>query len=58
MCLERGGWYEPANLSQQTDYSKTTRHGSLNVSSQTEVGVDVEAKVTDGRYRINHHAVD
>jgi len=26
------------------------------VNSHAEVGVDVDAKVTDGRYRINHHA--
>jgi len=49
---------EPANLSQLTKYSKTTRHRSLNVSSHAEVGADVNAKVTDGRHRINHHAID
>jgi len=48
--------YRYKNLSQLTEYSKTTRHGSLNVSSHAEV--DVDAKVMDGRHRINLHAVD
>jgi len=46
----------PANLSQLTEYGETPRHCSLCVSSHARVGVDVNAKVTNWRHRVNHNA--